>query len=119
MNLIRSAIERPTAVLAVVAMVVMFGFVALQSIPIQLAPDVNRPVINIETRWTGAAPVEVEREILNRQEEELKGLTGLTKMDSRARNDEGEITLEFVREEDGWKVADVRPHGSFLRDRSP
>ena len=96
MNLIRSAIERPTAVLAVVAMVVMFGFVALQSIPIQLAPDVNRPVINIETRWTGAAPVEVEREILNRQEEELKGLTGLTKMDSRARNDEGEITLEFA-----------------------
>ena len=31
----------------------------------------------------------------------------------------GEATIEFVREEDGWKVADVRPHGSFLRDRTP
>ncbi|MBV6632886.1 MAG: efflux RND transporter permease subunit [Alphaproteobacteria bacterium] len=95
MNLIRIAIERPIAILAGVAMVIMFGAVALQSIPIQLAPDVNRPIITVETRWPGAAPAEVEREIVNLQEEELKGLDGLVKMTSRSRNDEGEITLEF------------------------
>ncbi|MEO0393765.1 MAG: efflux RND transporter permease subunit, partial [Pseudomonadota bacterium] len=95
MNLIRLAIERPIAVLAGVAMIVMFGIVELQAIPIQLAPDVNRPIITIETAWPGAAPVEVEREIINRQEEELKGLDGLIRMTSRSRNDQGEITLEF------------------------
>ena len=47
MNLIRTAIDRPIAVVAAVLMVVMFGLVALENIPIQLAPDVNRPVITI------------------------------------------------------------------------
>ena len=44
MNLIRFAIERPVAVVAAVFMVVMFGLVALQSIPIQLTPDVRKPI---------------------------------------------------------------------------
>ena len=39
MNLIRLAIERPIAVLAAVLMAVMFGLVALVTIPIQLTPD--------------------------------------------------------------------------------
>ena len=68
MNLIRFAIERPVAVVAAVFMVVMFGLVALQSIPIQLTPDVRKPIINLRTNWPGAAPAEVEREIINRQE---------------------------------------------------
>ena len=64
MNLIKFAIDRPTAVMAAVIMAVLFGAVALNTIPIQLAPDVARPVIDIRTNWLGAAPAEVEREIL-------------------------------------------------------
>ncbi|MFX4222776.1 MAG: efflux RND transporter permease subunit [Thalassobaculum sp.] len=80
MNIIRASIERPIAVISAVLMVVMFGIVALLNIPIQLAPDVNRPVITVETQWFGAAPAEVEREIVNRQEDELRGLEGLEEM---------------------------------------
>ena len=74
MNLIRYSIERPVAVIAAVLMVVMFGMVALQSIPIQLTPDVRKPIINLRTNWPGAAPAEIEREIINRQEEVLRGI---------------------------------------------
>ena len=95
MNLIRLAIERPTAVIAVVLMVVMFGLVALQTIPIQLSPDVNRPVITVTTSWPGAAPAEVEREILNRQEEEMAGLEGLQSITGRAQPGRSRLTLEF------------------------
>lgn len=95
MDLIRYSIQRPIAVIAGVLMIVMFGWVALQTIPIQLAPDVNSPVISITTSWPGAAPAEVEREIVNPQEEELRGLEGLETMESRSRTGEGEITLEF------------------------
>ena len=63
MNLIRVSIERPIAVVSAVFMVVLFGLVALETIPIQLAPDVNKPVITITTDWPGAAPAEIEREI--------------------------------------------------------
>jgi HAE1 family hydrophobic/amphiphilic exporter-1 len=95
MNLIRGAIERPIAVISAVLMLVMFGLVALQSIPIQLSPDVNRPVITITTVWGGAAPAEVEREVVNRQEEVMAGLEGLETISGRAEPGRSQITLEF------------------------
>ena len=95
MDIIRAAIDRPIAVIAAVLMAVMFGYVSLQTIPIQLAPDVENPVISITTNWPGAAPAEVEREIVNRQEEVFKGLEGLERMTSSSKDDEGQITLEF------------------------
>ena len=80
MNLIRFAIQRPVAVFASVLMIILFGLVALQTIPIQLTPDVRKPIINIRTNWPGAAPAEIEREIINRQEEVLRGIEGLNSM---------------------------------------
>ncbi len=95
MNIIRTAIDRPVAVIAAVLLVVLFGLVALKTIPIQLAPDVNRPVITVTTNWFGAAPAEVEREIINPQEEEFAGLEGLVSITARAQPGRGRITLEF------------------------
>ncbi|NBC34504.1 MAG: MMPL family transporter [Alphaproteobacteria bacterium] len=95
MDLIRVAIDRPIAVIAAVLMIVMFGYVSLQTIPIQLTPDVNRPVIEIQTSWPGAAPAEIEREIVNRQEEVLRGLEGVEEMISESSQGEGVITLTF------------------------
>ena len=60
MNLIRLSIHRPVAVIAAVLMVLMFGILALTKIPIQLTPDVRKPVISLRTIWPGAAPVEIE-----------------------------------------------------------
>jgi HAE1 family hydrophobic/amphiphilic exporter-1 len=95
MNLIKIAIERPIAVMAAVLMILMFGLVALKTIPIQLTPDVRKPVISVRTTWAGAAPAEIEREIINRQEEVLRGLEGLDEMSSRSRDSRGSISLEF------------------------
>ena len=95
MNLIRTSLDRPVAVVAGVLMIVMFGYVALQQIPIQLTPDVRKPNLSVTTRWPGAAPAEVEREILNRQEEVLKGVEGVERIVSSAETGRSRITLEF------------------------
>ena len=95
MNLISLSIHRPIAVIAVVFMILLFGYVALQRIPIQMAPDVRQPVIIVQTFWPGSAPAEVEREVVNRQEDVLKGLEGVRSMESRSRTGRAEITLEF------------------------
>ena len=96
MNLIRLAIDRPIAVVAAILMVLMFGLVALQTIPIQLTPDVRKPVLTVNTNWPGAAPAEVEREIITQQEEAFKGLKGLHRMVGSADDGVGEIELEFA-----------------------
>ncbi len=95
MNLIRLAIDRPTAVMAGVLMVILAGWISLERIPIQMAPDVRQPLIRVSTSWPGAAPAEVEREIVNRQEEVLKGLEGLQRMTASANANSGSVTLEF------------------------
>lgn len=95
MNLIRTSIDRPIAVIAAVLMVVIFGLLALDLIPIQLTPDIRKPVLSVRTNWSGAAPAEIEREIVNRQEEVLRGLEGLDNMVSRARQGRASVTLEF------------------------
>ena len=61
MNLIRAAIDRPVAVMAAIVMIVMFGLISLNTIPIQLTPDVRKPLITLQTVWAGAAAVEIER----------------------------------------------------------
>jgi len=95
MNLIRLAIERPIAIISAVLMALLFGLLALTTIPIQLTPDVRKPVITINTSWPGASPAEVEREIINEQEEVLRGLQGVERMTSRSRNGQGSVTLRF------------------------
>lgn len=95
-GLIKVSIERPIAVVAAVMMVVMFGVVALFQIPIQLTPDVRKPIISLQTIWPGAAPAEIEREITNEQEEVLKGIEGLDEITSESQDGRSRISLEFA-----------------------
>ncbi len=96
MLLIELAIRRPVAVLSIVLMVVLMGFVALNIIPIQLTPDLRKPVVSLITPWSGASPTEVERELTNRQEEALTGLDGLEEISSSSRDGSNRIKLEFA-----------------------
>lgn len=89
------AIRRPIGVLVGVLLTMMFGVLSLTGIPIQLTPDVTTPTLTVQTTWPGAAPAEVEREILQEQEVVLKGLQGLERMIGEARRSNGSITLEF------------------------
>lgn len=95
MDIVRFAISNPVKVSVGVILVVLFGILALTQIPIQLTPNVDEPVITIETNWTGRSPEEVEREIIEEQEDYLKSLNGLKKMTAEASTGSASITLEF------------------------
>lgn len=95
MKLIESSIRRPVTVAVGVLFVALFGLIALFRIPVQLTPDVDRPVVSVSTTWPGASPGEVERELVQRQEEKLKSLEGLVKMTSQSSDSRGVVTLEF------------------------
>lgn len=96
MDLIRYSINKPVSVAVAVILVVMFGLLGLSKLPVQLTPDVEAPQITVSTGWGGATPYEIEKEIIERQEEALKGLQGLSKMESASFNSYGEITLTFL-----------------------
>ncbi len=89
-------IDNPVKVAVGVILLMMFGLLAMINMPMQMSPDVERPRVSVRTRWPGASPQEIEKEIVNEQEEQLKSVEGITKMSSECSDSSGEITLEFL-----------------------
>ena len=95
MDIVSFSIKKPVTILVGIILVVLFGVISLQTLPYQLSPTVVEPVITVTTTWRGATPYEMEREIIEEQEKTLKGIPGLTEMESEAFNGQGNISLTF------------------------
>ncbi|MGC6517966.1 MAG: efflux RND transporter permease subunit [Candidatus Puniceispirillaceae bacterium] len=95
-TLIRSAIERPVAVLAFIAGIIMFGYLALTTIPIQMSPDIEKPIYQVRVSWPGAAPVDVDREIVSRLEQELSNLSQIEEVSSSSSTGSARVTLTYT-----------------------
>ena len=98
MDIVSYSLKKPVSVAVAVILIITFGIIGLKSLPIQLTPDVETPKITVQTVWAGATPFEIEKEIIEKQEEALKGLQGLTKLESSSYNSFGEVTLTFELE---------------------
>ena len=96
MSLTRLSLSNPVAVVVAVILVILFGLISLGRLPIQLTPEVEEPEISITTNWRAAAPEEVEAEIIEPQEDALRGLPGATKVLSEASRGQGKVTLTFA-----------------------
>ncbi|MDH3637504.1 MAG: efflux RND transporter permease subunit, partial [Gammaproteobacteria bacterium] len=95
MNPTRLSLSNPVAVFVAVLLTVLFGVISLSRLPIQLTPDIEEPEITIRQDWRAAAPEEVEAELVEPQEEVFRGTPGVTKILSKARRGQSEITLTF------------------------
>ena len=96
MSLIKTSIRFPVTVIVYVLIGIIGGFVALKNIPILLDSDFKGPIITVTTNWFGASPEEIEKEIVDQQQEYLKSVEGLLEMNSTFSDGQGVITLEFM-----------------------
>ncbi len=97
-------INNPVKVAVGVILLVLFGLLTIVPpeivpspirAPVQLTPNVDEPVVSVSTTWEAASPEEVEREIIEPQEEMLKSLSNLRKMTSSSNEGGGTVQLEF------------------------
>lgn len=95
MKLTSSALKSPAAVAVGVALILLVGILSLVKLPVQLFPDIERPRIAIQTFWRAASPLEVESELIEPQEQVLRGIPGLTAMNAFANQGSSYINLEF------------------------
>lgn len=96
MKLIETSVAKPVTTAVGVILLLLFGAIALTRIPVQLTPSVEQPEISVTTLWPGASPFEVEREIVEEQEEQLKSLEGLVRMESTSSDSNANIVLTFL-----------------------
>ncbi len=95
MPLTKAGLSNPVAVAVGCILLVIFGLLSLTRLPVQMTPNVDRPSISISTSWRAAAPEEVESEILEPQEDQLRDVPGLQRMTATASQGSGSINLEF------------------------
>ncbi|MDG1413389.1 MAG: efflux RND transporter permease subunit, partial [Alphaproteobacteria bacterium] len=94
-KLIRFSIDHLTAVVAMMLIIFLFGLVALRSVPIQMSPDIEKPIMQVRVAWPGASPSDVDREIITRLERELSSLSGVEKSEARSFQGQARLTLTY------------------------
>ena len=94
--MIEAAIKYPVTVAVAVLIATLGGVLALFDVPIQLTPEIERPQVTVATNWFGASPEEIEREIIEEQEDVLKSVEGVTLMRSESYDGYGQVILEFA-----------------------
>ena len=96
MTLTKISLSNPVAVIVACILVAIFGILSLTRLPIQMTPDISRPEITVSTGWRASAPNEIESEIIEPQEDVLRSIPSLLKMQSSANFGRGSINLQFV-----------------------
>ena len=90
------AIVRNGILMTVVALIIsVLGVLAAVRVPVQMIPDLEVRTVSIETSWPGATPQDVEKEILIEQEEYLRSLPNLQRLESSASSGSAVIELDF------------------------
>ena len=96
MNATRYFIKNPAITLSIVCLLILLGMISLGKLPLQLFPSIERPVIGVEVSWRAASPREIESEIVEPIERELRGITGMTDLVSFSNSGNAWINLEFA-----------------------
>lgn len=97
MKIAEISIRRPITVGMITVAILMFGLVAFGRLPVNLLPDISYPTLTVETKYSQAAPNEVENLVTKPIEEAVAVVSGVQRITSRSRAGVSEVTMEF-----GW-----------------
>ena len=89
------AITHPTFPLVLFAVLTVFGIVAFVRMPITLNPDVSAPFVQVNIAEPGAAPAEIETQILQKVEGAVANVGNVKNITSRSIEGQANITVEF------------------------
>lgn len=95
MNLIDVAVKRPVTVWMFTLAVLLFGFVSLSRLSLNLLPELSYPTLTIRTDYVGAAPGEIEQLVTKPIEEAVGVVKGVRKVVSASKAEQSDVVLEF------------------------
>lgn len=97
-------VRHPTAANLLMAVLILIGFFSLAKLNRQFFPDFELPTIRVTVPWPGASAEDVETNILDTLEPELRFLDGIHEVTSYAREGSASIIMEFNSDADLQKA---------------
>src|SRR3989339_91261 len=114
------SIRRPVFATVMVLVLVTLGIFSYKWLPVEMYPNVEIPVLSIVTKFPGAGPESVEREVSKRIEETVNGISGVKHVYSYSREGVSTVVVEFRLEEKLNEVAqEARAKVSAIRGILP
>ncbi|MBB1267925.1 efflux RND transporter permease subunit [Shewanella sp. SR44-3] len=114
------SVKRPVFASVISILLIVLGLVAFDKLPLREYPNIDPPVVSIETSYRGASASVVESRITQLIEDRLSGVEGIRHVSSSSSDGRSSVTLEFEIDRDIEAAAnDVRDRISGLLDRLP
>ncbi len=89
------AINRPITTLMGVLSFIVFGLMSYNTMPVNLFPNVDFPVVTIQTTYDGADASTVETKVTDKLEEAVSGIDGIDKLMSTSYEGFSVVTIQF------------------------
>ncbi|HEY5717323.1 MAG TPA: efflux RND transporter permease subunit [Motiliproteus sp.] len=114
------SIKRPVFATVINLLVVLVGIIAYDRLSVREYPNIDVPVVTVETRYSGANAAIIETQITDILEESLSGIEGVDFMTSSSRSEISQITVTFKLDRDADAAAsDVRDRVGRVRGQLP
>ena len=91
----RFAINRPITTLMLIMGFIVFGLISYRTMPVNLFPNVDFPVVSIQTPYYGADAPTVETKVTDKLEEAVSGIDGIKKLKSTSYNGFSSVIIQF------------------------
>ena len=113
------SVRRPVFATVMSLLLFILGVGAVTRLSLREFPDVDRPVVNIETRYRGASSDVVETRITQVIENEISGIEGVERLNSSSRDERSQINVEFSLDRDLDARRQRRARAPVARGRPP
>ncbi len=114
------SVRRPVFASVISLLLIILGLASMRSLPVRQYPDVDAPVVSVETRYRGASAEIVETKVTQVIEDRIAGIEGIVKLTSDSRDERSDIRVEFTLDRDVEAAAnDIRDRISRVVNQLP
>jgi len=94
------SVKRPVFATVINLLLITFGIVAFLTLPLREYPDIDPPVVSINTSYPGASAAIVESKVTQLLEDRISGIEGVKFINSNSRVGRSNISIEFELDRD-------------------
>lgn len=120
MSLFALFVRRPVLSTVLSLLVVLIGFVSYTRLTVREYPNIDEPIVSVQTTYRGASAEIIETQVTQILENSIAGIEGIETITSTSRQERSQISVRFRPDVDPDVAAsDVRDRVGRVRGRMP